>query len=227
MPGAGAMGERAARQMGAAAERDGIVEVRCVALIPEFASHWLAPRCRFRRLHPRIELQVLVGTRQLNLSRGEAQLAVRTPHPPQVGLVAVRLARTTAGLYASKELVRRRRLTALNAATSEAQPLLVYTDPYAMLQSAGWFQPLLTRADVVLRTNSTELLLAAARASMGIAVLPRFVARRFAELVRVSDDVAALDVWLITHPEFRRDPKVRATADFLRQIAVEPGALQD
>jgi hypothetical protein len=42
--------------------------------------------------------------------------------------------------------------------------------------------------------------------------------------VELSDDVAAPDVWLITHPEFRRDPKVKATADFLKRIASErPG----
>ena len=41
----------------------------------------------------------------------------------------------------------------------------------------------------------------------------------------VSDDVANQDVWLITHPEFRRDPKVRAAADFLKRIAAEPNGL--
>jgi hypothetical protein len=33
-------------------------------------------------------------------------------------------------------------------------------------------------------------------------------------------------VWLITHPEFRRDPKVRATADFLKKIATGPDGLR-
>src|SRR5690349_15555257 len=76
-PAAEAM-ERAARQLGASArERTGIVEGQVrLALVPEFASHWLAPQLPlFRSLHPRIELQVLVGTRQLDLSRGEAELA--------------------------------------------------------------------------------------------------------------------------------------------------------
>jgi hypothetical protein len=41
----------------------------------------------------------------------------------------------------------------------------------------------------------------------------------------VSDIVAEHDVWLIAHPEFRRDPKVRATADFLKRIAGEPNGL--
>ena len=32
-------------------------------------------------------------------------------------------------------------------------------------------------------------------------------------------------MWLITHPDVRRDPKVRATADFLKKIASGPGGL--
>src|SRR5581483_4566373 len=176
-------------EMGAfARERTGIVEGQVrLALVPEFASHWLAPRLpAFQKLYPSIELQVLVGTRQLDLSRGEAELAVRSPHPRQTGLVAVRIARATAGLYASKAFVGRRRLRLDEGSAAEGLPLLVYTPKYHGLQNAAWFQPVLERATIVLRTNSTEALLAAARAAAGIAVLPRFVARRFSDLVPVS-----------------------------------------
>ena len=64
----------------------------------------------------------------------------------------------------------------------------------------------------------------AARAGAGIAVLPRFVAREHDEFP-VSDDVASHDILLITHPEVRRDPKVRAIAEFLKQAATEPPGL--
>jgi len=73
-----------------------------------------------------------------------------------------------------------------------------------------------------METNSTHALLAAARAGIGVSVLPRFVARAHDDLVEVSDPAATHDVWLITHPEFRRDPKVRATADGVR---ARPGRL--
>jgi DNA-binding transcriptional LysR family regulator len=89
------------------------------------------------------------------------------------------------------------------------------------LQDAKWFQPILACARVVLETNSTHALLSAARAGLGVAVLPRFVARMHDDLVPVSDDVAEHDVLLVSHAEFRRDPKVRATADFLKRIAKE------
>jgi hypothetical protein len=80
-------------------------------------------------------------------------------------------------------------------------------------------------ATIALESNSTQALLAAAHAGAGVAVLPRFVAREHDDLVAVSDDVATLDLMLITHPEVRRDPKVRATADFLRQLAAGPPGL--
>src|SRR5213594_2670147 len=53
-----------------------------IALVPEFASDWLAPRLpAFRALYPQIELQIHVGTRQRDLSRGEAGLSVQSPRP--------------------------------------------------------------------------------------------------------------------------------------------------
>jgi DNA-binding transcriptional LysR family regulator len=66
-------------------------------------------------------------------------------------------------------------------------------------------------------------LLAAARASLDVAVLPRFVARRYDDLQVVSAAVATPELYLVTHPEFRRDQKVRATTDFLKRAATGSG----
>ena len=219
--------ERAALALAARAREDiGTLAGRVrVAMAPEFASHWLGPKLlEFREHYPQIQLQVLVGTRQRDLTRGEAELAIQSPRPRHKGLLIVRIARTTTALYASKRLVRDARWKITTVETLRAMPLLTYTSAFHMLQEAKWFQALLAAGTVTLESNSTLALAAAAAAGAGVAVLPRFVARTFDELVEVSDDVAAHDVWLITHPEFRRDPKVRATADFLKRIAAErPG----
>jgi len=197
-----------------------------VAMPPEYGSHWLAPKlAAFRALYPRIELQILVGTRQRDLSRGEAELAIQPPRPTQTGMVAVRLARAAVGLYASKSLIGGRRLRIRKLADVRDVPLFTYTAPFQILQNAKWFQPILGSGSIALQSNSTHALLAAARAGAGIAVLPRFVAREHDELVPVSDDVASHDILLITHPEVRRDPKVRATAGFLKELATEPPGL--
>jgi DNA-binding transcriptional LysR family regulator len=191
-----------------------------VALAPEFASHWLAPKLAdFTAKYPQIDLQILVGTRERDLSRGETELSVQAPRPRQRNLVAVRIATTTTGLYAAKRLAPNGRWRVTNVETLRGLPLLTYTQAFHLLQEARWFQPVLEGGHVCLETNSTHALIAAARAGVGVAVLPRFVARDEPELIAISDDVATHDVWLITHPEFRRDPKVRATADFLKKVA--------
>ena len=197
-----------------------------VAMAPEFASHWLAPKLgAFRATHPQIEVHILVGTRQRDLSRGEAELAIQAPRPRQKNLVAVRMGRTVTALFASKTIasVPRWRITCVE--TLRGLPLLAYTPAFQMLQEARWFQAVLAEVGAYIETNSTHALLAAARAGVGVAVLPRFVAQWHDDLIEVSDAVAAHDVWLITHPEFRRDPKVRATADFLKRIATGPEGL--
>jgi DNA-binding transcriptional LysR family regulator len=197
-----------------------------VAMPPEYGSHWLAPKlATFRAMHPQIELQILVGTRQRDLSRGEAELAIQPPRPTQTGMVAIRLGRVAVGLYASRSLIAEKRLRIRKLADMRDLLLLAYTSPFQVLQEAKWFQPILASAAIGLESNSTHALLAAARAGAGVAVLPRFVAREHDDLVAVSDDVAAHDLLLITHPEVRRDPKVRATADFLKRLAAEPPGL--
>jgi DNA-binding transcriptional LysR family regulator len=193
---------------------------------PEYGSHWLAPNiAAFRARYPQIELHILVGTRQRDLSRGEAELAIQPPRPTQTGMVAVRLARAAVGLYASRSLVGSKRIRIRTLADLRDWSLFTYTAPFQVLQNAKWFQPILGSASIAMQSNSTHALLAAARAGAGIAVLPRFVAREHDELVAVSEDIASHDILLITHPEVRRDPKVRATADFLKQLATEPPGL--
>ncbi len=121
--------------------------------------------------------------------------------------MAVRIARTSTGLYASKAKAGAPKLRIASLEDLGDRPLLAYSPPFHMLQEAPWVQPLLAAGRVALETNSTHVLLSAARDGAGVAVLPRFVGRAHNDLVPVSENVAEQDVWLTTHPESRRDPK--------------------
>jgi len=210
------LGARLREQAGSLAGR-----VR-VAMLDEVASHWLAPNLpAFRGRFPELELQLVTGIAPLDLARGEAELAIRSPRPRQTGLSAVKLARLAVGLYVSRAYAAGKRLRV--DGNSRGLDLLVYLPAYAPLQNAPWFQPVLASSHIVLVTNSTHTLLAAARAGAGIAVVPRFMAPAYPELVSVSDDVGLADdaMWLVAHPEFRRDPKVRAVAGWLREVGAQ------
>ncbi|HYV99446.1 MAG TPA: LysR family transcriptional regulator [Gemmatimonadaceae bacterium] len=193
-----------------------------VGMPPEFASDWFAGHVpAFRARYPEIQLEILVGTRTLDLSRGEAELAIRSPRPQQVGLVTARIAHTSVRLYASRALIGRKRMRIADADAMAGHALLTYPASLNILQSAAWFQPVKAAATVALESNGTHTLLNAARAGAGIAMLPAFMARQYPDLTEVSDAVGEQDVWLVMHPDHRRDPKVRATADFLKLAAKE------
>lgn len=187
-----------------------------VAIVESWATHWLVPHLReLHRRHPAIQVEILTGQQQSDLSRGEAEIAVRTPRPIRQELSAYRLARATVGLYAVRTLARRWNVDA----DPKNMPLLMYTPAVDFLQSAAWFRRLVERSEVRLTTNSTHALLAGACEGVGIAVLPRFIARRAPQLVSVSTrSTSEHELWLVSHPEFKRDPRVHAVTKFMKEI---------
>lgn len=196
-----------------------------LALVESFAVTWLAPNLpRLSRQHPGLSLDVVTGNAQSDLSRGEAELAVRSPRPSQRELAAVKIGVSSFTLFGTEEVAARLPRAALDGdlpMTGEV-PLLAYTPDLTFLQSARWFRDLLGRSRIGLLTNSTLTLLAAARAGAGAVVLPEFAVKRAPELVRLTRrDVSRQEAWLVTHPEFRRDPRVRAVSEFLRAIGPE------
>jgi DNA-binding transcriptional LysR family regulator len=69
----------------------------------------------------------------------------------------------------------------------------------------------------VLRCNSWLAQLAAARAGLGLAVLPCFLADPEPALQRAlpPEPGLASELWLLTHPDLRRTARVRAFMDRL------------
>jgi DNA-binding transcriptional LysR family regulator len=199
-----------------------------LALLDEFSSHWLAPKLpEFRAEYPDIELLITTGIPPVDISHGDADLAIRTPRPKQAGLATTRLGTTYTALYASKRLVGKQRMLVEDLASARGLPLLVYAPEYHSLQAAAWFQPILLQSKLALVTNSSHTLVGAARAGLGLAVLPTFMSSLYKDLVCVSDILVEGEHWLVLHPEFRRDPKVRALAGFLKRVARGPGGLDD
>ena len=122
------------RSIVAAFERS-LTRVR-TPMAPEFASHCLAPQLKiFRAKHPQIDVHILVGTRQRDLSRGEAELAVRTPRPRQKDLVAVRIGPELTGPVRIEDDRHERAVANHEPETLRGLPLLTCTSTFQMLQT--------------------------------------------------------------------------------------------
>lgn len=75
---------------------------------PAFAFDFLAPFAEtLKRRHPQITLEVLASTQRLNLSLGEADIALRKQPSDDPDLVTVDEALAPIGVYASRDYARR------------------------------------------------------------------------------------------------------------------------
>ncbi|MGN6570470.1 MAG: LysR family transcriptional regulator [Pseudolabrys sp.] len=200
--------ERAAA--GAADTISGIVRISAP---PAFASHWLVPLLApLRRQHPALELDIVGETGAADLTRREADIALRLSRPAGEGLVARKLGDLRYGLYGAR--------TYLDATADSDWQFIGYDEELANVPQQQWLDAHVAGRSYALRSNDLASLIAAARAGMGLAAVPHILAAGAAELVCVAEaPQATRALWMVVHPDLRRAPRVRATMDHLVEIA--------
>jgi DNA-binding transcriptional LysR family regulator len=183
---------------------------------------WLG---EFNRRFPVVQLETIVSDARLDLSRGEADIALRAGTSPVVGdnLVVRRLGSGKWGVYASKAYV------AENGKPTSADEL----HKHSIVGGAGaladfepeFFRTAKANGAIVRSTYSSVLNIAnAIRAGIGVGAIPCVLAGldpKF-ELCFLFDDMD-YDLKLIIREELRSLPHVKAFSDF---IAARTSALR-
>jgi DNA-binding transcriptional LysR family regulator len=168
--------------------------------------------------HPALVVELLVGTRVLDLSRREADLAVRLVSPEGAELARRSLGEMRYGLYASERYVQKRGKPA-DAIDLGGHAIIQPIGEIASSPEAQYLAEHVRGTTVALRTTSMLAMAHAAAAGMGLAILPVPIALSVGGLTRVSD-VPALrprKIWLVTHADARRIPRVRAVMDVVEK----------
>jgi len=187
-----------------------------ITTIESIAAYLLMPALpRFHQLYPRIDVELISANYTLNLSRREADLALRLGRPRDTGLVSRKLVDIPYFLYGATGAVRALRVKSLMDLADH--PFLGYDTSMFSVAQEDWLDHALKGRHVLLRTNTIEPLLAAARAGLGFVMLAAFVGDREPGLMRVPirETMPPRELWLLVHGELRRSPRIRATLDFL------------
>lgn len=187
------------------------------------AARLLAPEVpALRERHPALVLELAVDQRPFDLTRREADLAVRMGRPRDAGLVTRKLSDVAFRLYASPAYLSGRRAVDLAEDT-----FLGLDDSLASVPQERWLARVAPGRRIVFRCNSTAALHAAAKAGVGVAVLPCFFADGDPGLVRLEGpDPVPHELWLLVHGDLRRTPRVRAVIEWLDAlVAGARGAL--
>jgi DNA-binding transcriptional LysR family regulator len=180
------------------------------------ATWLLAPALpALKARHPGILLEIAADQRTFDLTRREADLALRMGRPRDSGLVARRLSPMAYGFYAGRGYP--------GAGRSEVDfagdLFLGFDDSLASVPQERWLSKLAPERRVVFRSNSTATLLAATRTGLGVALLPRYIADAEPGLVRLrGPDPVEHELWLLVHGDLRRAPRVRAVIDWLDDL---------
>lgn len=168
-----------------------------------------------RARHPGIEVELVADVRNLNLTRREADIALRVARIDQAGLTVRRVGSIGFGLYASRAYLAAHGTP--DFANGGSGHTLVTTQPELLDgPDMAWLTALLPEAAVALRTNSRYTHRAAAQAGLGLACLERFLGDD-SDLVRLAppSPPPLRELWMAVHTDIRHMPRIRAVTEAL------------
>lgn len=180
-------------------------------------AHLLTPIfARFRDAYPNIRLDVVLANQALNLSKRDADIAIRATDNPPETLVGRRLATIAWALYGRRSEFPDGR-QGVNLRDLYDRPWVTLGDNLAGLRVARFTREHVAAENIGLRVNTVLGLTEAVEAGVGIGHLPCFIADTRPSLVRLSDIVPEFStgLWLLTHPDLRHSARVRAFLDFV------------
>ncbi|MEW9918181.1 LysR family transcriptional regulator [Marimonas sp. MJW-29] len=195
------------------ADGGGVAGTVTVSAVPLLCHHVLLPALpMLQARHPQVVLEIVPEARNLDLSKREADLALRFSRPASGGLRvrARKLGTVEFGVFA--------------VAGGADLPWIAYADTAASLPQARWTSSALSRAGgaAPLRVTDAETALGAAALGLGKAVLPTKVAERDGRLVRVEGrwhaPLPQRDVWLLSHVDQAERRAIGAVKAWLSEI---------
>lgn len=187
-----------------------------VAAPDGFGTLFLCPRIRsLKAQHPSLTIQLVPITRTFSLSRREADLAVTIEQPTEGRLVSRKLVDYSLHFYASSDYLREHGAPLAISDLSRHclvtyVPDLIFADQLLFMPEI--YEPSYSRLECSTAVGQLE----AVRCGAGIGILHDYAAHRDRQLQLVLPAVRFdRSYWLITHANFQRDPRVRATIDFI------------
>ena len=189
----------------------GSLRVTCTELL---LNSYLAPYVwQFLDRHPGIEFGVICTDTLLNLSRRDADLAIRFTERPPETLVGRRLAKAAFGVYAA-----RRETSNWGGSNVEAWDWIgSHDDFYNRMLITGAFP----EARIKHRVDTTAAMQSMARHGLGVAVLPCYTADPDPGLRRVLPKLLSEgtpNLWILHHSDVRGVARVRLFAEFIADV---------
>jgi DNA-binding transcriptional LysR family regulator len=203
---------------GADARLSGIVRVTVTEMLAtRFVAQHLA---RFAGRCPEITLDLWCTNAVVNLSRREADVALRLARPREPDVISKQLSDIHLALYASPDYLAAHGLPADAERSLAGHTVIGFASTPPFRRENAWFDARVEGARVAMRSDSVSSIYAATAGALGIALLPRAVADQDPRLVRVPTESAPEPrvIWQAIHKDLRASARVRAVTEFLAEV---------
>lgn len=176
------------------------------------ATHLLMPDlAAFRRLHPSIELHITPAYSLANLSKQEADVAIRISNDPPENLFGRRIVKVFRSAYISEDYLP-------STPRGDDTPPLSWIGMIDAQSSFQWMEdsgfPDIPIGAIIGDPHAT---LEAVKAGIGMAILPCYMADTQPDLYRMPP--AKLqphsDLWILTHEDMRNTARIRKFISFM------------
>jgi DNA-binding transcriptional LysR family regulator len=193
-----------------------------------FGSTWLASRIDdFLQLYPQIQCEIKLNDAEMDLAMREADVAIRLHRPSQSDLIQRKLFNVHNHFYASQDYITQHGAPAAveelddHRIISFGEPVPSYLGDINYLERLGRTDGNPRRA--ALKVNAIYGMMQAARAGIGIAMLPDYVAEHESSLERVMTgiELPSYEAYFVYPPALKNSKRVGVFRDFLVSKARE------
>lgn len=188
----------------------GVIRITAVdAIITHFLVRHLAG---LRQRYPGLVVELVASSKALDLSRREADIALRLARPQSGDFVVRRIAELPYGVYGAAD--------ATAAADWENRNWVAYDHSLAHVPEMQWLAETVSEERIAFRCNNMDALASAVADGLGLGILPCLVGARHPSLVCLSGEKPLLTrgMWLVIPRELREVPRIRAVSDWLIDI---------
>jgi DNA-binding transcriptional LysR family regulator len=161
-----------------------------------------------RDVHPLLGFDLHAGSELANLTRRDADIAVRATKRPPPHLVGKQVGTVRVAIFAAKKGSARARAQIAAGSADWIAP----DDALPEHPSVAWRKRHHPKIEPRYRVNSILSVLELVGLGMGVGIAPLFLAAGRRDVVAVSEPLASAetDLWLLTHPESRHLRRVAA-----------------
>lgn len=187
-------------------------EVYCAFLLPAVIE-------KLRRTEPGIDIEVVADNKPSDLSRREADIAIRNFRPVEEDLIARKIGDDLGYLYATPDYLASIGNPSDMSDYSKAS-FIGFADPEAIIEWLGNAGMPLTIKNFPITTESYLVHWEFVKQGLGIGIMPHAIGDAEPTVVRACEALAPFEfpVWLVSHRELRTSRRVRIVFDLLADM---------